>query len=430
MHIYFSGIGGTAIGPLALIAQQAGYTVSGSDKQHSQYIDYLQHHGIATITIGQKAEDIAAVHAKQPIDWVIYSSAVAIENPDHPELLFARQNDIRLSKRDELLNEIIKDKHLKLIAIAGTHGKTTTTAMMIWLLKELGIPVSYSVGAKISFGEMGHFDPTSEYFVYECDEYDHNFLAFHPYLSLITGVDWDHADIYPTRKEYEAAFVTFVGQSHRTIVWDEDASKLSLAEDHQTTVMKNADEATTSLSLPGRVNRQDAWQVIAALQYIQQTPLAEAVEIMNRFPGVARRFEQIVPGIFSDYAHTPEKIRGALQMAQEVAGDKVVVVYEGLHNTRQHFIKDDLEHLFDDVKHMYVVPSYLAREDESLKLLAPADLIQLMSKPDSATASQCDVTLKTAIEQHVASGDTVLCLSAGGGGSLDEWLRQEFLPTK
>jgi len=428
MHIFFSGIGGTAIGPLALIAQQAGYEVSGSDQQDSQYIHFLREHGITDVTIGQSAKDIAAVHAKQPIDWLVYSSAVAIENPDHPELVFAREHNIKTTKRDELLNEIIKAKHLKLIAVAGTHGKTTTTAMMIWLLQELGIQVSYSVGAKTSFAEMGHYDPDSHYFVYECDEYDRNFLSFHPFLSLITGIDWDHADIFPTREMYEAAFQQFITQSHRTIIWQADADKLGLTDGHDISVLKDAEEATTSLTLPGKVNRQDAWQVIAALQHVHETPFAEAVEIMNRFPGVSRRFETIQPNLYTDYAHTPEKIRGALQLAHEVAGDNVVVVYEGLHNTRQHFIKDDLKHLFDDVKQLYVVPSYLAREDKKLKLLSPGDIIKLTEHPDKAAPRELDDNLKQTITQHVQAGDIVLCLTAGGGGSLDEWLRAQFPP--
>lgn len=114
-----------------------------------------------------------------------------------------------------------------------------------------------------------------------------------------------------------------------------------------------------------------------------------------------------------------------MQLAHEVAGDNVVVIYEGLHNTRQHFIKDDLLHLFDSVKKLYVVPSYLAREDESLQLLSPTDIIQLTSTPEKGTASSLNEELKTAIEEEISSGNLVLALSAGGGGSLDEWLRKE-----
>ncbi|QQS18878.1 hypothetical protein IPL68_02350 [Candidatus Saccharibacteria bacterium] len=181
MHIFFSGIGGTGIGPLALVAKQAGYEVSGSDKQDSLYVDYLRKQGIATITIGQTTENMATAHSKNPIDWYVYSSAVAIEQPDAPEFQFCRDNGIRMTKRDELLNEILLQKSLKLIAIAGTHGKTTTTAMCIWTMKQLGIPIGYILPAKSSFAEMGAYEDGAEYFIYECDEFDRNFCITAPH---------------------------------------------------------------------------------------------------------------------------------------------------------------------------------------------------------------------------------------------------------
>src|SRR3990167_5690010 len=167
MHIFFSGIGGSGIAALALIAKQAGYKVSGSDARPSQYLDYLGAKGITNTHVGVDDEFIAKAHAVEPIDWYVYGSAQPIDFPDHPEFSFCQSHGVKMSKRDELLNRIIKDKKLKLIAVAGTHGKSTSTAMAVWLFKELGIPVSYSVGAKISFGDIGHFDPASQYFVYE-----------------------------------------------------------------------------------------------------------------------------------------------------------------------------------------------------------------------------------------------------------------------
>ena len=429
MHIFFSGIGGTGLGPLALIAHQAGYTVSGSDKQDSQYIHYLKDHGLANIHIGQSEDQIKDVHGKNPIDWYVYSSAVMIEQPNAPELEFCRANGIRMTKRDELLSTIITDKKLKLIAIAGTHGKTTTTAMAIWLAIRLGIPASHSVGGKIPFGEMGTYTPGSEYFIYEADEFDRNFLTFQPYLSIITGIDWDHPDIYPTRQEYQDAFGQFIGQSAHTIMWQDDAEKLGLQTSDKFTLVSESDHEVPTIRLAGIVNRQDAWQVAKAFSHITGSPVEELIEHLNMFPGVSRRFEQLMPRLYTDYAHTPPKIRGTLETAEEVAPGNVVVVYEGLHNTRQHFIKDDLGNLFDRVKHLYIVPSYLAREDESLQLLTPEDLKNFLSKPAQAktTPAELNPRLKESISTHLVNGDTVVCISAGGGGSLDEWLRREFV---
>jgi len=430
MHVYFSGIGGTAIGPLALIAHKAGFTVSGSDKQQSAYIDYLRRNGITDVHIGQDREQIAAVHEANPIDWFVYTSALPMEQPDAPELRFCADNGIKATKRDTFLNALLEEKNLKLIAIAGTHGKTTTTAMAVWLMKQLHIPVSYSVGAKLSFGDMGEFDPASEYFVYEADEFDRNFLAFHPYISLITGLDWDHPDIYPTLEAYNEAFRQFLAQSKQTIIWQDDAARLGTAAGEQVRILDEHDpHIHQQLTLPGAVNRLDAWEVVQAVHLITGTPQEELCAAMNRFPGVSRRFEQIAPGVYSDYAHTPPKIRGALQLAHEVAGDNVVVVYEGLHNTRQHFIKDELKHLFDTVKQLYIAPSYLAREDANLKLLTPQDLKELLSEQTQAhtAAAALDDTLAATIKNHQAQGDLVLCITAGGGNSLDEWLRKNFV---
>ena len=434
MHIFFSGIGGTAIGPLALIAKQAGYTVSGSDKQDSQYLDYLRKHGITDIHVGQTREAIAKAHDKNPIDWYVYSSAVAIENPDAPELVFCRDQAITMSKRDGLLNQIITDKNLDMIAIAGTHGKTTTTAMVIWLFKQLGLPLSYSVGAKISFGDMGHFDEKSRYFVYECDEFDRNFLAYNPHLSLITGVTWDHHEIFPTREDYQQAFVEFISQSKHTVLWQEDAEYLSLTEgqsvggDHLH-IEQTDDPHIETLTILGHYNRLDAWLAIQAVHRTTQTPVAELTAIMNRFPGLNRRMEQIAPNLYSDYAHTPEKIRGAMSVAleqAEVNNQNLIVVYEPLTNRRQHYMLDDYQDCFEGASKVYWTPSYLAREDPTQSVLAPSELITHLSDPSIAEARERDDALLETIKKHLDQGDMVVAMAGGGGGSLDEWLRSKI----
>ena len=425
MHIYFSGIGGTGIGPLALIAKQAGYEVSGSDKQESDYVAYLRGKGLS-ITVGQTSEHIEALHAEQPIDWLVYSSALPKENPQHPELIAASHLGIRQSKRDDFLNHLLQEKSLKLIAIAGTHGKTTTTAMTVWLMKQLGIPVSYSVGAKLSFGDMGEYDPKAEYFVYEADEYDRNFLSFTPHIAIISGIAYDHPDTYPTPEDYKQAFVTFlcgVGENGGEVfAYDEDLNHI----DYMMLSRELQLELIDKISLVGEVNRRDALLVCNAVASLCDKSVGELAVVMASFPGVSRRFEKIRDGVYSDYAHTPEKILGALQLAREVAGENVVVVYEGLHNTRQHFIRDELKTLFRGVKKLYVVPSYRAREDESLEDLTPEKLCALMHEPSDRAPALLDTTLKSRIINQVSQGNLILCLSAGGGDSLDEWLRYEF----
>ncbi len=428
MHIFFSGIGGTAIGPLAMIAQQAGYTVSGSDKQDSQYIQYLKKHGISDIHIGQGREQITSTHDKQPIDWYVYSSAVAIENPNAPELQFCKEQSIKTSKRDELLNEILVDKKLKLIAIAGTHGKTTTTAMMIWLFKQLGLPVSYSVGAKIPFGDMGQYEKGSEYFIYEADEFDRNFLAFEPFVSIITGVTWDHHEIFPTREDYQQAFKEFVDQSEWLEIWREDFEYLELQQTDHHAVMDSSDPDIEKIKLAGHYNRLNAWLAAKAVRQLTKAPLEKIFDIINRFPGLQRRMEEIVPNLYSDYAHTPEKIRGAMSVALEIADAKkqVIVVYEPLTNRRQHYMLNDYKDVFDGAKKVYWIPSYLAREDPKQRIIPPEELISHLSNPSVAEPMKRDEQLKKTIQKHLEAGDMVVGMAGGGGDSLDEWLRKNF----
>jgi UDP-N-acetylmuramate--alanine ligase len=429
MHIYFSGIGGAGIGPLAQVAKQAGYTVSGSDKQDSSYIRYLRAHGIHDIHIGQDYDAMAAIHAKTPIDWFVYTSALPLEQPDAPELQFCTDNSIRTSKRDELLNQILQDKHLRLIAIAGTHGKTTTTALAVWLFKQVKTPISYILPAKTTFAEMGAYDDISQYFVYEADEFDRNFLAFQPAISAITGVSWDHHELFPTRESYQDAFREFIAQSKHTFIWEEDAEYLQLAATPDTITLDSGNEMIDEITLLGRYNRMDAWLAIQAVHKVSHAPLHDLIELASKFPGLSRRMEQIIPNLYSDYAHTPEKIRGAMSVATEMAADSgrsVVVVYEPLTNRRQHFMIDEYKDCFEGATKVCWIPSYLAREDPNQPILEPSELINHLSDPGIAEARQRDDELKTTIQSHLDSGDMVVGMAGGGGGSLDDWLRENF----
>ncbi len=425
MHIFFSGIGGTGIGPLALIAKQAGYQVSGSDQQDSKYIEYLRSKGIADIYIGQSEDKLKSVHEKNPIDWFVRSSAVT---DDHPEMKAVLALGIKNSKRDELLNKIIAEKKLKLIAIAGTHGKTTTTAMVIWLFKQLGIPISYSVGGKIDFGEMGEFDNKSEYFVYEADEYDRNFLAFSPEISLITGITWDHHEIFKTQDDYYDAFKEFIAKSKHTFMWTEDWCALELHEDERISLV-GPESAFSKLKLHGDANRVDAMLATNGVNMATKTNLEKLVSVVNQFPGIGRRMEQIIPGLYSDYAHTPEKIRGGMSVALDMAKankQDVIVVFEPLHNRRQHYMIDNYKDCFKGAKKLYWIPSYLAREDPNQRIIPPSEMIQHLSDFSIAESKERNSELKNLIQKHLDRGDMVVCMTGGGGDSLDEWIRKEF----
>lgn len=426
MHIYFSGIGGTGIGPLALIAKEAGNKVSGSDKQSSAYTEYLIKQGI-DVHIGQKDDSyINNVNKKEPVEWFVYSSALPLENPNHPELVFVKNNNIKYSKRDEFLSKFLINNKLKLLAAAGTHGKTTTTAMLVWVFKQLKIPISYSVGAKTNFCAMGHYSKKSEYFVYECDEFDKNFLSFKPYRSIISSLDWDHHEIYKTREDYKNAFIQFINQSSKTYLYYNVSKYLNInKQDKLVCSVKQNDSITKQLSLAGQHNRDNARLCIELISDLLNIEPNKLIPILNKFPGTSRRFEQIATNIYSDYAHTPEEISATIQLSKELSNN-ILVIYEPLTNRRQHHMKLQYKNTFNGINQLLWLPSYLAREDNKQPILSPQQLIENLNNPNIAKPAIKNTALYETIKNHAQKNGMVLLLAGGGGGSLDEWARKMF----
>ena len=411
MKIYLSGIGGVGIGPLAEIALDAGYKVVGSDKNESLMTKYLQDKGVE-MSIGlQDGYFLSTEHTKLPIDMFVYTSAL----PDnHPELVMAQNLGIKTAKRDELLAQIINEKNLKLIAIAGTHGKTTTTGMALWAFMQLNIPVSYSIGSTISFGTSGRYDPNSEYFVYECDEFDHNFLNFKPYLSLVTTVDYDHPDSYPNEQSYLDAFRQFANQSKQVITWDDQHPELYL-DNPNTIILNDSDEA--SINLYGKHNRKNATLVIKAFE---QLGISQPIlNVLETFPGTNRRFEKLAEGLFSDYGHHPVEIKATLELASEISKN-IVLVYQPHQNLRQHHLKENYTDQFESAETVYWLPTYLSREDESIPIVSFEELTKNISNKDAIMQADINDELWQKIEQARKDNKLVICM---GAGSIDSWLR-------
>ena len=428
MNIYFSGIGGVGIGPLAEIAAGAGYDIFGSDTTAGLTIQKLKARGVDMKIGPQTGDFLHKIYNTQGVDWFVYTSALP---EDHPELVLAKQLGIKTSKRDELLNKIIEDKNLKLIAVAGTHGKTSTTGMFVWTLKQLGIPVSWSVGTTLTFGESGHFDNQSQLFIYEADEFDRNFLHFSPFVSLITSLDYDHTDIYKTQKEYFEAFSDFAKQSDFLFSWQDQHSEIF-------TMLNNTailSEIDTNLTLPGKHNKRNASLVIEALDYLHEIHnidlgddyYEKTINALNNFPGTDRRFEEISTGIFSDYGHHPAEIKATLQMAKEIAiRDKyagVALVYQPHQNVRQVEIQDDYKpDIVSDADKIIWLPTYLSREDPNLEILTPKFLTRKIEQ-DKVEFAKMDTDLQQRISDLRAQNYLILAMNAG---TLDGWLRNNF----
>ena len=419
MHVYFSGIGGVGIGPLAQIAHDAGYTIVGSDMTESLTTRRLRADGVTVYVGDQTDENLRREHETQPIEYFVYTAALP---DDHPELVAAHELGIRCLKRDGLLARIVSEKNLRMVAVAGTHGKTTTTGLFVWVMKQLGLPVSYSVGTTLSFGPSGVYDSESQYFVYECDEYDRNFLHYTPRLSLITSLDYDHPDTYPTREQYVEAFTQFIDQSEHTLLWEKDYDYLENDAIRPLVTVYSHDIALDHVHLAGTYLRQNAFLVERAiLRLFPDTPYHDLVAAINSYPGTDRRMEQIDEGIYTDYGHHPAEIAATLQAAREMS-DHVTLVYQPHQNRRQHLIRDEYtDETFASADDIYWVPTYLSREDPDLAILSPTELAARLN-PAKVHIAELDDTLWQHIIDARNNGSTVVCM---GAGSIDEWVREK-----
>ena len=392
------------MGPLALMAKQAGNDVFGSDLAAGAILPELEAAGIE-VEIGAQDGAFLSEKIAEGVDWFVYTSALP---DDHAELVLARESGIRVSKRDEFTAYLVKELGLKMIAVSGTHGKTTTTAMIIWASLKLGLPVSYIVGTTLGFAPSGAYHPGDKYFVYEADEYDRNFLHYNPWLAILSSVTYDHPDIYPTREDYTAAFSQFKSQSENVIEGDE-----VVAED---------------FALAGEVRRKDATLASMAvkrmLEDLGQDDAADLKRILGEFPGVGRRFEKLKDGLYSDYAHHPEEIAATIEVAREEAelrGKKgVVVIYEPHQNKRQHEVREGYPEAFRGADKVYWLPTYLVRDNGDLPILSAEELSQGIENAEVAEMSDA---LAEKIRAELDEGMLVILMTAGPA---DEWVRKKI----
>ena len=406
MNIYFSGIGGVGIGPLAMLSQDAGHSVSGSDLELSPITEDLAERGVK-ISNDQSGKFIDAINQESQIDLFVYTAGLP---DDHPELRYAREYGITSVKRHELINQLIEYKNLKLIAVSGTHGKTTTTGMLVWVFKQLDEPLSYSVGTRLSYGPSAKYDSDSKYFVYEADEFDKNMLKFDPFLAVITSLDYDHPDTYPTKDDYKKAFDDFVAKSKAAIYWQDSGLKGG----------KAINEPSDDITLSGH-NKANGTLVLEALKHLEIADESEMIAAINSFPGTERRFEKLSENLYSDYAHHPKEIASTIAMAKE-QNKTVVIIYQPHQNIRQHQLLKDGGYgsCFTGASKVYWVPTYKSREDKTLRMIGPAELIKSTDNPEIFEIAAMDDDLAGAIKEHLDSGDLVVAMSAG---DLDAWAR-------
>lgn len=440
-HVHLIGIGGSGLSAIARLLLERGYDVSGSDQVLSVWAQDLIALG-AKVYIGHQAEQISGA------DLVIRSSAIPESNI---EVRAAREKGIPVLKRHEFLGQLLTE-HTG-VAVAGTHGKTTTTAMIAFVLTSLGGDPSYIIGGTAKdLGGNAH-SGTGPCFVIEADEYDHMFLGLQPDIMVITNLEHDHPDCYPTMEEYQQAFKDFVGNLRddgTLLVCQEDAGAAALvdiAPPGRTALTYGLSEpanyraenlaqnntggftfeawfdltgkpaqslGTASLQVPGLHNVRNA---LATLAVVHQLGLdtERAARLLSGFTGTGRRFDILGEAfgvtVIDDYAHHPTEIRTTLAAARaRYPGRRLWAVWQPHTYSRTQMLMDQFITAFDDADKVVVTEIYASREK-------PVDfssrtLVAKMSHPDAVYTP----TLKDAaswIIAHIHSGDVLLVLSAG-----------------
>ena len=411
------------MGPLALFAANAGIEVVGSDLTKGAIYNELVKAGIRVEIGTQNGEFLKS--ELDGLDWFVHTSALP-EN--HSELIAAREAGVKISKRDDFTAYLVNELGLKMVAVAGTHGKTTTTAMIIWACLKLGLPVSYVVGTTLGFAVSGAYHEGDKYFVYEADEYDRNFLKYHPWLAVIPSASYDHPDIYPTKEDYEAAFSQFKSQSEMVI---QNTAEGIVSSDGRG-MLYNAG----NFRLAGEVRRIDAALAANAVARIMEQndidsgktverDAVRVVRVLDEFPGVGRRFEKLADGLYTDYAHHPEEIVATIEMAREQAeidGKKsVVVVYEPHQNARQIEVRDGYREAFVGADKIFWLPTYLVREPEGMPILSAEELASGLVNEKDVSLAELSRGLAIAIRGELAAGNLVLLMTAGPA---DAWMRR------
>lgn len=459
-HVHFIGIGGTGLSAIATVLLERGLVVSGSDRQPSPQLQRLQAAG-ARVMLGHHAENILGA------DVIVRSSAV---QDDNPEVAAARQAGVPVLKRADFLERLIDRQPA--IAVAGTHGKTTTTAMIAWTLTALGADPSCVIGGVATNLGTNARAGAGPYFVIEADEYDRMFLGLRPEVAVVTNIEHDHPDCYPSPEAFYAAFRQFAGQirpggvliacgedpgARRLLAemaaeavatltygigsgYDFAAHNLALnaAGGFDCKVPVAGQSVKLALQVPGEHNVRNALAALAVVGRIG-LPLDEAAQALSEFRGAGRRFELRgevnAIALVDDYAHHPTEIRATLAAARRrFAGRRVWAVWQPHTYSRTRTLQADFVAAFDDADCVLVTEVYPAREPAPSDSFSAAVLADQISGRRSATGGP-DMCIHFAaglddagdlLLQSVRPGDVVIVLSAGDADRITARLLSEL----
>jgi len=431
------GIGGAGMSVVAQLLAARGVDVSGCDRQESAVVSDLRSLGIH-VDIGHDA-----AHTRE-IDTLVISTAVRADNPD---VVGAKRAGVKVMHRSEALAELMNSQQS--VAVAGTHGKTTTTAMLAAALHAGGVDASIAVGARLASGGSGAHVGSDAVFIAEADESDGSFLRYRPDIAIITNLEPDHLDYYGTPEAFFAAFAQFITQipPGGTLILgiDDDGARQLLshansrlkiitygyAADADVQIHDGAEtrvsgpifgkaENTVEISLktPGKHNILNAVGALTCAAVLGAN-VKLACEGLAQFAGAERRFHRRGEArevlVIDDYAHHPTEVRAVLQAAAEVAGKRngrVIAVFQPHLPSRTRIFAKEFAQELQRADQVIIQDVYLAREDYDPDVTGEivanefANQQQVQYVPDQADVPD-------AVADLAKPGDVVLTLGAG-----------------
>ncbi len=438
-HVYFMGIGGISMSGLAEILLQEGFTISGSDMKESEITNILQNLG-ATVKIGQVAENIT-----DDIDLVVYTAAIKDDNPEFRAVI---DKKIPMLTRAQLLGQIMNNYKYG-IAVSGTHGKTTTTAMMSHVLLFADTDPTITIGGMLdAIGgniRVGH----SDYFVTEACEYTNSFHAFHPYISIILNVDEDHLDFFSGIDEIAASFKTFAeilptdgllvinGDMEYTdyITSEVNAKVVTFGlnegnkysakdivfdnEGHPTyTLLRDGEEIDTIvLHSTGVHNVINSLSVIAVSDFLG-IDLDHVKHGLEACTSAKRRFE--LKGVTSkgvtvldDYAHHPTEIAATLEAVKNTPHENTWCVFQPHTYTRTYALLDRFAEVLSQCPNVILADIYAAREKDT-GLISSRDLCDKINELSGNAIYLSDFdSIEKFVEKNCKKNDLLITMGAG-----------------
>ncbi len=414
--IHFIAIGGAGMSGLALVCHRLGATVTGTDRADSSYMQRLRDAGLQP-RVGHDADAVP-----EGAD-VVYSTAIA---EDNPELVRARERGQRLMHRGELLAELCAERPL--VAVAGTHGKTTTAAMLAHVLRAAGADPAFLLG-----GELIGAGPDGEatnaewgdggWIVVEADESDASFLRLRPQVAVITNVELDHHSRWSSRAELVEAFRRFCEPAGGLALLADPGLDALVAEQRVVRFDEDAPGPPLELRVPGRHNVLNARAALVAIDLIGgPLSLDDAAAALASFPGVRRRLEPVGERdgarVFSDYAHHPTEVAVALAALRELEPRRLIAIFQPHLYSRTEALGDQLGAQLAAADEVVVLDVYAARGEPD-----PERAARLARRVAAAAADRAGgrpvwwlhgaEDAKRALLPRLRSGDLVAVLGAG-----------------